>query len=240
MCLSCDFNKAAIFVLMALAALVAALFIAADSGETRAASASKGEAVIIFDAGHGGEDGGAVSKRGTRESELNLDISLKASVLADFAGLSFKLTRDSEELEYPQELKTTAKRKTYDTKRRLAVAEETENALLVSIHQNCYPHASARGPQIFYGSADGGRQLAEILQADMNAFLYPENRRVAAPANKNVYLISHAACPSVLVECGFISNPEEEKLLKTPEYRTKLAVLITAGCMKYLNEGCET
>lgn len=240
MCISCDFNKAAVIVLMAMAALIAALFVLSDTGrEIEAFSEHSGSFVIIFDAGHGGEDGGAVSKNGIKESELNLDIALKSAALADFAGLEHLLTRDSEHIDYPEELKTISKRKSYDTKRRLELVNSTENAVLVSIHQNCFPHASPRGPQVFYGSVEGARELADIIQGSMNAFLYPANRRLAASASSDIYLISHASCPSVLAECGFISNPEEEKLLKTPEYRTKLAVIITAGCMKYLNERCE-
>ena len=239
MLVSCDFNKTAICILTVLAVIVAAVFTCADS-DIICSAASKGTEsacpILVIDPGHGGEDGGAVSKNGTRESTLNMDIALKTAVIADFIGIENELTRESEEIDYPKDISSTAKRKAYDTKRRVSYVNAMESVVLVSIHQNCFPQASPRGPQVFYGTVEGGMELAAIVQNKMNSCLYPENRRVAAPANKDIYLMKNAQCPAILVECGFISNPQDEKLLNTDAYRTKLALIIAGSYLKYCTD----
>lgn len=241
MCISCDINKAAVCILVALALTVAGIFFSATGYELMTAmEETTVPRIIVFDPGHGGEDGGAVSKNGTGESRLNLDVALKCSALADFAGIDSVLTRDSETLEYPDSCGTVAARKAYDTRRRAELVNETENSILISIHQNCYTHGAPRGPQVFFGSELGSRELAELIQGELNAQLFPENRRLAAAVSKDVYILNHVDRPALLVECGFISNPEEEKLLNSDAYRTKLAVIIAGCCMKFTEEiNCE-
>lgn len=241
MCISCDLNKLAVLVLTALAVIIAGIFVCSGGMELLSAmEQSGGGAVLIFDAGHGGEDGGAVSRNGTRESVLNLDIALKCAALSDFLGTDSLLTRDSEELDYPDGCTTIAKRKSYDIRRRAELVNETENALLVSIHQNCFPQTSPRGPQVFFGAEPGSRELAELIQTELNSGLYPENRRLAAAVNKDVYLMNNVKRPALLVECGFISNPGDEALLKTDAYRKKLALVISGCCIKFTDElNCE-
>lgn len=209
-------------------------------GTPGAASASVlGESaaqVLIIDAGHGGEDGGAVSISGVHESVINLDIALRMAALSDLTGIEYSLTRDSEEIKYPQTAKTVASRKKYDQKQRVALINEIKNAVLISVHQNCYPHKSPHGSQTFYAKNDGSDVLAELIQGHLNATLCPNNRRIATPVGNNIYLFKKVKCTAVLVECGFISNPDESKLLESKDYRLKLAVVLTCAYLQYLDK----
>lgn len=195
--------------------------------------------VLVIDAGHGGEDGGAVSADGLLESEVNLDIALRVRDLARFLGIPAVLTRDSQELDYPPDAKTTAARKKWDTRRRVEQVNAIPNAVLVSIHQNCYPASGPWGSQVLYGDSEDSRILGERLHEALVAQLAPENRRVAAPADKDIYLMSHVDCTAVLVECGFLSNPRESGLLATDSYRLKLAAVIAGAFYAYAEDRYE-
>ncbi|NLH02269.1 MAG: N-acetylmuramoyl-L-alanine amidase [Clostridiales bacterium] len=192
--------------------------------------------VLEIDAGHGGEDGGAVSLTGVHESVINLDIAQKLSAIAELAGLPYTMTRDSEEIKYPDSAKTIASKKVFDQKRRAEIINNTPNAVLISIHQNFFPHKSARGPQSFYAKTPGSDSLAQFVQGTMNTALFPGNRRVAAPIAQNIYLLKNVSCPAVLVECGFISNAEEARLLETDKYRLRIALALTSAYQQYLDE----
>ncbi|MGI5984934.1 MAG: N-acetylmuramoyl-L-alanine amidase [Clostridiales bacterium] len=191
--------------------------------------------ILVIDAGHGGEDGGAVSRSGIHESVINLDIAKKMAALSELTGLPYTMTRDSEEIPYPESAKTVASRKSYDQKRRAELINSTPNAVLISVHQNFFPHKSARGPQSFYGKNEGSDTLAELMQCSMNAAICPGNRRLAAPIAQSIFLLKNISCPAVLVECGFLSNPEEAKLLDTDGYRLKIAVAITSAYLQYID-----
>jgi N-acetylmuramoyl-L-alanine amidase len=191
--------------------------------------------ILVIDAGHGGEDGGAVSLTGVHESTINLDIALKMAALAELTGIDYVLTRDSEELSYPEDAKTVASRKKFDQNRRLELINGTPNAVLLSIHQNCYPHKSPHGPQAFYAADEDSKLLAELTQAALTGTLSPGNRRLAVPVSKTIYLFKYVNCPAALVECGFISNPEESKLLDTDAYRLRIAVTLTGAYFQYLD-----
>ena len=204
----------------------------------RTASASTAaEHLLIFDPGHGGEDGGAVAVTGAKESGINLEIALHAAALADFLGIRYRLTRDSEELAYPGDAETTAARKRWDTRRRVELANEEPCAFLLSIHQNNYPDGRPKGPQVFYNKTEEGKAFAELLQKNMTLFLCPDNRRVAAPAAGDIYIMAHADCPAVLAECGFLSNEREAVLLMSKGYQQKIA-LILMGTYLQFTEDC--
>lgn len=117
---------------------------------------------------------------------------------------------------------------------RAAVVNSRERAVLLSIHQNKFTSAGPRGAQVFYGKGEGSRELAVCVQSRL-AVLCGEHRK-AAPISEEVYLMRQAACPAILVECGFLSNPEEMELLIDDEYQTKLAAALTAGCIGQLKE----
>ena len=196
-------------------------------------SVRSSEPILIIDPGHGGEDGGAVSPDGLVESGVNLDIALRLNELCGFFGVKSVMTREGEGLEYPPDLQRTAERKRWDTRQRTALINGIDNAVLLSIHQNNYPNSSPRGPQAFYGKVPEGRVLAELIHKNMVESLYPNSRRVAAPAPKEVYIMSNAHCPAVLVECAFLSNSEDCALLRTEEYRRKIGAVLLASYLQH-------
>lgn len=188
--------------------------------------------VLVIDAGHGGEDGGAVAPDGTLESDVNLSVALRLEALARFCGVETRMTRAGRELDYPPELKKTAQRKAWDQHSRAALLQETPGAVLLSIHQNKYPDPRPRGPQVLYAADEASRGFGETAHALLTQALFPESRRVAAPAPKEIYLLRAAACPAILAECGFLSNPEEAALLSEPGYQTKIALTLLGAYLQ--------
>ena len=221
-------------ILAAMLILISTCVISVPLSRRAYRSAGTAGTVIIVDAGHGGEDGGAVSADGLRESEVNLAVALRLDQLLGLCGIPAKLTRDSESIAYPDSAKSTRQRKRADQEYRAALIRGTENAVLLSIHQNKYPSTGPRGAQVFYGSAEGSEDFAKSMQG-MLALLCGD-RRKAAPISEDIYLMHQAACPAILVECGFLSNPEELALLKTDAYRTKLALALAGGCLVHYQE----
>jgi len=191
--------------------------------------------VLIIDPGHGGADGGAVSVTGTPESSINLEIAKKLKALADFTATPCVMTRGSEELDYPPEATSIAKMKAADQRQRITLINSQSNGVLVSIHQNFYKGQSPRGPQAFYGKVEGSQALAETAQEYLNLLLLPESRRVAAPINGNLLIFKKISCPSLLAECGFLSNPTEAQLLETGEHQLKAAVALMSAYLCYIS-----
>ncbi len=189
--------------------------------------------VLVIDAGHGGADGGAVAADGTQESDINLDIALRLRDLARFWGTEPVMTRQGSDISYPADAESIAQKKVADQHSRLELINATPGAVLLSIHQNKYPAAAPSGIQVFYGAEAGSEELAKLTQGNLTAQLCPNNRRVAAPADRGVYLMKNAACRAMLVECGFLSNPEELIKLKTDAYRLELAAVLLASYMQY-------
>lgn len=175
--------------------------------------------VLILDAGHGGEDGGAVAPDGTVEADINLEIALRARAIAELTGVRVVMTRESAQIAYPDDAATVAQRKKADQHRRAELVREMDNAVLISIHQNCYPA----------GSDTLGIQMHDNLVT----YLDPQNRRVAAPISEKIYLMHAVQCPAVLVECGFLSNASECAKLKDADYQAKLATVIIASYLQY-------
>ena len=190
--------------------------------------------VVIIDAGHGGEDGGAVGGDGTLESEINLAIALRLDQLLGLCGISAVLTRDSAELIYPDTAVTIREKKRADQEYRVSLVNRTEGAILLSIHQNKYSSPGPRGAQVFYGKVDGSEELAKVVQDKLTTLC--GDHRKAAPISPEIYLMREVHCPAVLVECGFLSNPEELALLNAEAYRTKLALAISAACISHYDE----
>ena len=189
---------------------------------------------FVIDAGHGGEDGGAVGGDGTLESEVNLDIALRLDQLMGLCGISAVLTRDTAELIYPDTAVTIREKKRADQEYRVSLVNRTEHAVLLSIHQNKYPSPGPKGAQVFYGTVDGSAELAKEVQAKLAALC--GDHRKAAPISPEIYLMREARCPAILVECGFLSNPEELALLGSEAYRTKLALAVAAACISHYDK----
>ena len=191
---------------------------------------------LVIDAGHGGADGGASAADGTVESLINLQIALRMEQLAKLFGAPAVMTRTGETLDYPPEAATIRQKKNWDQKTRIALINATENAVLISVHQNTYPDARPSGSQVLYSKTAGSSEFAEIAHANLIGALNPENRRVAAPISNRIYLLKSVSCPEILVECGFLSNPAEAAKLGTGEYQTELAAALIGSYLQYIGE----
>ncbi len=223
---------------LALAAALAAGIIALCFFPSRTVPASdftgsEGETVVI-DAGHGGEDGGAVSVSGAVESEINLEIALKLDNIFGLYGVNTLLLRDSDVSLHDADAVTLHEKKVSDLQNRVTTIEALDNPVLISIHQNTYTDSRYSGAQVFYANGELSQPLAELMQQTLRAVLDPDNDRIAAAISDTVYLMNHISCRAILVECGFLSNPEEDALLQSPEYQTKLAAAIAGGYFSYL------
>ena len=193
------------------------------------------EHVVILDAGHGGPDGGSSAADGTRESEINLDITLKTDAVLGLLGERTLLTRETDSDLSSLDAKTIAQKKVTDIRNRVELVNSKPGAVLVSIHQNTYPaDASVHGAQVFYGKVGDSQLLAEQLQENLRTWVDPDNSKAAKPVDPGVYLMNHIENRGVLVECGFLTNSAEAELLKTPDYQKRLAVAIAATVSAYL------
>lgn len=185
---------------------------------------------VIIDPGHGGIDGGAVSCTGIEESKLNLEISLRLNDLLHLLGIHTKMTR-TEDISIYKEGKTIAAKKISDLKERVRFVNQTENAILISIHQNTFHDTRYCGAQVFYNKKS---DLANEIQAALIKTLNPTSKRKAKKAD-GVYLLQNISCPAALVECGFLSNYSEEALLRSAEYQKKLCCVIAASLSCYIH-----
>ena len=193
---------------------------------------------VIIDAGHGGDDGGAIGIDGTVEKDINLDIALKLEKLLKFYGFVVIMTRTEDIMTCDDGLDSLRKRKVSDIHNRFDVLEKNPDAVFISIHQNKFEDNSQHGTQVFYsGNNDESKLLAESIQNSIVSVLQPDNSRVVKKSGSGIYLLYHAKLPAVLVECGFISNPAEVKKLNDENYRMKIAILIADGLIKYLMNG---
>ena len=188
---------------------------------------------IIVDAGHGGEDGGAVSDNGVSEAEINLKIALKLQQLLEQSGSNVVLTRSDDNAIYDVDKKTLREKKNSDIRNRVRIGNNSSADIFVSIHLNKIPENQYYGWQTFFkdGNEDGKR-LATCIQSNLNETIQKENKRVPLKIS-NVYIIKHVEIPTVIVECGFLSNQQEEKLLQQEEYQNRLAWGIYNGIMDY-------
>lgn len=188
---------------------------------------------IILDPGHGGEDGGAVSCTGNLESAYNLEISLRLNDLFHLLGYDTKMIRTSDISIYTKG-ETLAQKKISDLKERVRIVNETENGLLISIHQNNFSDSRYHGAQVFYSGTEGSEALAKELQAAFIAIINPGSKRMCKKCD-GIYLMEHIEKTGVLIECGFLSNMEEEAALRNKEYQKQLCCVIAATVSSYLS-----
>lgn len=210
----------------------AAVYIFPIRSDRVPASAGYTPRTLVIDAGHGGIDGGAISDDGTKESDINLAIALRLDSIVRFCGQKTVMTR----LDDSPKTDMISYSEHKDLESRAAMINNTANAVLISIHQNDYPTAQPKGAQVLYSSHEGSERLGKLLQANLILQLDPENRRVACPAPKDLYLTANTNCPAVLVECGFMSNNFEVLKLKDPKYQTELAALIAASYLSFITD----
>lgn len=191
---------------------------------------------IILDPGHGGIDGGAVGVDDIVEKDINLSISLTLRDMLVASGFDVIMTRETDISIHDDGVVGTKKQKTSDLRNRLALVNDHPGAVFISIHQNKFGSSKSWGAQVFFGPKnDQSERLANILQSRVAADLQPENHREYKKAEKNLYLLFNAQCPSVLLECGFLSNASEAHLLIDPEYQSKLAFSTYCSILDYLD-----
>lgn len=219
---------------MVLAAVAAALTLAVvcfciGRGENTAAMAPvSGRTTLVIDAGHGGADGGASSANGIKESDINLQIALRLEQLSAFMGMEPVMTRTED-----AHLGGETFKKSADIRARLALAEDHPGAILLSIHQNHFSDPKYGGAQVFYGAGNGSQELAETIQQQLRTALDPDNGRQAKSGVDSAYILKNYSGVSVLAECGFLSNPQDEAALQTDSYQIRAAMAMTAAVLTY-------
>lgn len=219
--------------------VLAGLFVAVYGGadlyrSVEAARLEDGPVTVVIDAGHGGEDGGATAADGTLESMLNLEIALRVRDLLTFCGVDTRMIRETDAALYSEGCNTLSEKKVSDLKNRVELVNGTPNALLLSIHQNTFPEQKYRGAQVFYAKNEDSRVLAQSLQTALREGVDPKNHREANPS-QSVYLMEHIHCTGVLVECGFLSNPQEAKALREDSYQKKLTAAICQALVVHVS-----
>lgn len=212
------------YVLTILAVLAAAHFGSRTATVLAEKSLLENRCTILIDPGHGGEDGGATSCTGRPESGYNLEIALRLRDLFQLLGCDTRMVRTTDTAVYTKG-DTIAQKKVSDLKERVRMVEEIPNALLLSIHQNTFPDGRYSGAQVFYADTPGSQALAGQLQAALVSALNPGSRRKEKKAD-GIYLMEHISRTGVLIECGFLSNWEEEAKLRTAAYQKALCCVI--------------
>lgn len=192
--------------------------------------------VIVIDAGHGVPDEGAQSSNGTTEAQINLKIALKVQALLEQSGATVILTRSDENAIYDIDSKTLKQKKISDIRNRVKIGNDSSADIFVSIHLNKIPQKQYYGWQTFFRADNQNSiKLAKVLQENLNDSIQKENKRVAMKID-NIYIMKNVEIPISIVECGFLSNEEEEAKLQNDEYQTRLAWGIYNGIMDYFYE----
>ena len=201
-------------------------------------TAEKPHVTVVIDPGHGGEDGGAVSPGGVQESHINLALSKRLRDLLCFAGIPTVMTREEDVTICDEGLGTIRARKTSDIRNRVAIVNGTENAVLLSIHQNSLPSSTVtHGAQVFWNQQEGAKELAEAIQTSLNGAINVGNEKHTKQIPPTVYLMKHVTVSAVLVECGFLTNQEETRRLQDETHQRTLAISIAAGYLRGTSEG---
>lgn len=217
-------------------AALAAVIWAGHAQRVPAFAASGGVPVtVVIDPGHGGEDGGAVSSGGVKESQINLAISQQVNDLLRLMGKPTVMTRSEDVTICDEGLGTIRQRKASDLKNRVALVNATPNAVLLSIHQNSLPSSPVtHGAQVFWNRQEGAEGLALLVQDSLNETVNAGNEKHAKQISPTIYLMKNITAPGIIVECGFLSNAEETTRLQEPSYQLKLAAAVAAGYLRCL------
>lgn len=188
---------------------------------------------VVIDAGHGGEDGGAISVTGAIESHINLEIALKLDEIFGLYGVNTVLLRDSDISLHDSDAETLRQKKVSDLHNRVSIINALENPIVISIHQNTYSSSQYHGAQVFYANGELSLPFAQITQSTLKQFLDPANNRNPTAVPDSVYLMNNISCKAILVECGFLSNYQEDALLQTPAYQTKISIALAGSYLNY-------
>lgn len=189
--------------------------------------------VVVIDVGHGGSDPGKVGVNQILEKDINLAVALKLKAKLEQSDLIVVLTRETDRGLYDS---TASNKKAQDMKRRIDFMKEQKADLVISIHQNSFSESYVRGPQCFYyKNSPEGKRVAEIMQKTLNEGLGIESPRTEK-ANDSYYILKKSAMPTIIVECGFLTNPEDAMLLTDEAYQERVAFQIYMGIQKYFHE----
>lgn len=190
---------------------------------------------VVIDAGHGGEDGGTQSASGIYEKDINLAVALMLRDYLSVAGIPTVMTRDEDVLLYDKNSNYQGRKKIMDLTTRLNTAQNTPSSLFISIHMNSFPQAQYSGLQVWYSKNDPmSAQIAQSIQ-DAALLIDPHNNRKIKAAGDNIYILHKLSSPAVLVECGFLSNPDDASKLATEEYQRRLAFVILTSILQYID-----
>ena len=223
---------AAAALLLVLSAVTVSILLPPKAVET-SVSVSAGKTVWVIDAGHGGEDGGAVAVDGSKESDMNLAIARRLDALLVLLGEETRMTRTEDISIHDGSASTLREKKRSDLENRVELVNSTQGAILVSIHQNSLPSSKrTQGAQVFYGKKEGSAELANTVQRALNQTVNAGNEKTKKAIDASIFLMKNVTAPAILIECGFLSNESETALLKSGEYQQKLAVVIASGLLR--------
>ena len=231
-------RKKRIFFIMAMITLSISTFLISNKNKDtiQTVSLPVSGKTIVLDAGHGLPDKGAQSVSGVSESDINLCITKKVQSLLEQSGCNVILTRSDENGIYDLNSNTIREKKVSDIKNRVKIGNESSADAFISIHLNKIPQSQYYGWQTFFKqNNEKSEQLAKSIQAELNNSIQKTNKREALKITGK-YIVEHVEIPITIIECGFLSNPEEEKLLQEDEYQNKLAWGIYNGIMDYFYE----
>ena len=193
------------------------------------------ENIVIIDAGHGGEDCGAIGVDGVYEKEINLQIAMTLGEMLMDEGYIVVYTRTDDRLLYKEEENIKGIRKISDLKNRCEFAKNYPDSIFVSIHQNSFASSKYSGLQVWYSKNDSrSKALANFIQSNVKNTLQPNNNRTIKEATSSIFLLHNASFPAVLIECGFLSNAEECALLATSDYQKQMATVIADAIADYI------
>ena len=190
---------------------------------------------ILVDPGHGGIDGGGVSKKGILEKDINLAISLKLKDELKKSGFNVILSREEDVGLYSDRGRIRDKKRE-DLKNRCLLKEKSGCHMFISIHQNMFPQTQYYGAQVWYSKTGDSKMLAHIVQENLKVDLNGGNKRVEKPAVEGYRILQCSTIPSIIVECGFLSNVAEEEKLRTEDYQKKIAQSIAKSVIQYFEE----
>lgn len=224
-------KKYGIELLMACLLLISFFFLSKEAAQVTGTMGNS--RVILVDAGHGGADPGMVGVDGLEEKGINLEIALKLKTVLEKKGFTVIMTRQEDQGLYEE---GSRNQKAQDMQKRIAMIKECRPVLCVSIHQNSYQDSAVYGPQVFYYEDSlQGKKMAELIQTELNTRLAVKRPR-EAKGNKTYYLLKRSESVLNIVECGFLTNPQEANLLQTDEYQQKVAEAVAEGVCTYLEQ----
>lgn len=232
---------ATVFILLLIALITFAFALSGSLSWAQRKAGAVPVTTVIIDAGHGGEDGGAVGDDGSQEKTLNLQIAMILRDMLQAEGINVIMTRTEDILLYDRNKDYEGRKKVLDLEHRLKVSRDNPGALFVSIHMNAFTQKKYDGLQVYFPIGDEySGMLASIIQKNVKSTLQSQNLRKPKGAGSNIYLLDKNPNPAVLVECGFLSNDAECARLNDPLYRQQLAFVLYDSIIKFLSSDMES